>query len=119
MSEINKTDLPSTKEKKEMTNASKIILGAVLGLLTVAGITLSGAINEGEIFRLLDQNLKTVLQYLWVGFFLVYIFWFRSIENNKGFSMKQGRYTYLIVIAVYLIVVLVINLAGGKIAFFN
>ena len=118
MSEINKPAKQNSGQK-EMSKAKKIILGAVLGLLTVAGITLSGAINEGSAFRLLDNNLKTVLEYLWVIFFLVYIFWFRAIENNKGYSMKQGRFTYLIIIAVYLVIMLIVVLTGHQLRFFS
>lgn len=119
MSDINNSNLPETavNAKKEMSNGLKITMGAVLGLLTVAGITLSGAINEIEMFRLIDPNLKLALQYLWVGFFLVYIFWFRGIETSKGVSMKSGRMTYLIVIALYLVVILTLNLTGHKLTF--
>ncbi len=119
MSEINNSNLPETKVngKKEITNGVKIAMGAILGVLTAAGITLSGAINEIKMFRLIDPNLKLVLQYLWVGFFLVYIFWFRGIETNREISMKSGRMAYLIVIALYLVVILTLNLTGHKISF--
>ncbi|MEX1308088.1 MAG: hypothetical protein AB1Z19_06150 [Eubacteriales bacterium] len=119
MSEINQPATQNNNEtsKKEMSKGKKITLGVVLGLLTVLGITLSGAVNEGAIFRTLDDGLKTVLRYLWVGFFLVYIFWFRSIETNKGYTMKQGRFAYLIVIAVYLVVMLIVLLTGSQLPF--
>lgn len=119
MSEINNSS-PAKIDgngQKEMSRATKILIGIALGLLTVAGITLSGAITEGQMFRLMDNSLKTVLQYLWVGVFLVYIFWFRSIENQKQYSMKPGRMAYLIVIGLYVIIMLILNLTGNMIVF--
>ncbi len=116
MSDISNSNLPEVdgSVKKEMTKGTKIVLGLVLGILTVAGITLSGAVTMDGAFPNINQNVRFILQYLWVGLFVVYIFWFRGIETSKGISMKAGRITYLIVIVIFLVVLVLLNLAGHK-----
>ena len=119
MSEINNSQ-PAPAQgngKKDLSKTAKIISGLVLGLLTIAGIMLSGAIDEANLFRTWDVSLRNAMKYLWVGFFLIFMLGARSFENNRGYSMKAVRISYLLVIAAFVVFMLIFNLAGGKIAF--
>jgi hypothetical protein len=41
----------------------------------------------------------------------------RSYETNRGYSMKAVRFSYLIIIAAFVVFMLIFNLAGGRITF--
>jgi len=119
MSEINNSNLPekSTNGKKDITKTAKIIIGVGLGLLTVGGIMLSGAVDQANLLRTWDESIRTLMKYLWVVFFLIFMLGARSYETNRGYSMKAVRVSYLIVIAVFVVFMLIFNLAGGRITF--